>query len=51
MKKWDVSRQIERASVYKSLSVGRKQQMFARIAYDGFIQDEILFAQEDLEAR
>ena len=51
LKKWDVSRRIERASVYKSLSVGRKQQMFARIAYDGFVQDEILFSQEDLEAR
>ena len=51
LKKWDISRRIERASVYKSLSVGRKQQMFARIAYDGFVQGEILFAQEDLEAR
>ncbi len=51
LKKWDVSRQIQRASAYKSLSVGRKQQMFARIAYDGFFQNEILFGQKDLEAQ
>lgn len=51
LKKWDISRRIERTSVYKSLSVGRKQQMFARIAYDGFIQNEILFSRENLETR
>lgn len=51
LKKWDASRQIQRGSLYRSLSLGRKQQMFSRIAYDGFVQDEILFSQADLEAR
>ena len=43
LKKWDASRQIQRGSLYRTLSLGRKQQMFSRIAYDGFVQDEILF--------
>lgn len=51
LKKWDSSRQIQRASFYKTLSPGRKQQMFSRIAYDGFAQGEILFSQSDLETR
>jgi len=48
LKKWDTSRQIQRGNLYRTLSLGRKQQMFSRIAYDGFIQGEILFAQADL---
>jgi hypothetical protein len=51
LKKWDASRQIQRRSLYKALSLGRKQQMFSRIAHDGFVKGEFLFAQTDLEAR
>lgn len=51
LKKWDASRQIQRSSLYRNLSLGRKKQMFSRIAYDGFVQNEILFGQADLEAR
>lgn len=49
LKKWDDSKGIQRCSLYGGLSVGRKQQMFARLAYDGFVQDEILFTQANLE--
>ena len=38
LKKWDASRQITRVSLYRTLSLGRRQQMFSRIAYDGFVQ-------------
>ena len=51
LKKWDASRQIQRTSLYRTLSLGRKQQMFSHIAYDNFLHDEILFAQADLEGQ
>ena len=51
LKKWDTSRQIQRGSLYRILSLGRKQQMFSRIAYDGFLQGEIVFTQADLETQ
>lgn len=51
LKKWDSSRQIQRGSLYKSLSLGRKQQMFSRIAYDGFTKGKLLVPQVDLEAQ
>ncbi|MHB1355408.1 MAG: NACHT domain-containing protein [Anaerolineae bacterium] len=51
LKKWDASRLIRRGSLYQTLSLGRKQQMFARVAYEGFVDDEILFEQSMLENR
>ena len=51
LKKWDASRQIKRGSLYKTLSLGRKRQMFARIAFDALGRNEIVFAQADLERR
>jgi hypothetical protein len=50
LKKWDSSRNIQRGGLYRTLSLGRKQQMFARIAYDAFARGDILFQQPDLEA-
>ncbi|MCB0151460.1 MAG: hypothetical protein KDE01_27885, partial [Caldilineaceae bacterium] len=50
LKKWDSSRQIRRGGLYKTLSLGRKRQMFARIAYDAFARSEIVFPQASLEA-
>ena len=49
LKKWDASRGIRRRSLYGRLSPGRKEQMFARIAYDASIRGDILFARRDLE--
>ena len=43
LKKWDDSRGIQRGSLYKTLSLGRKRQMFARIAYNAFVRSEIVF--------
>lgn len=50
LKKWDSTRQVLRGTLYKALSLGRKRQMFARIAYDAFVQNKILFEQSELEA-
>jgi len=49
LKKWDASRQIQRGSLYKQVSLGRKRQMFSHIAYDAFVRGEIVFRQADLE--
>lgn len=49
LKKWDKSRNIQRGGAYHTLSLGRKRQMFARIAYDAFNRNEILFQQSQLE--
>lgn len=51
---WDESRNIERdamrrAEVYHELSLGRKHQLFAYIAYATFEQGEILIPKERLE--
>ena len=51
LKKWDSSRNIQRGGFYRTLSLGCKQQMYARIAYDAFARGDILFQQPDLEAR
>ena len=51
LKKWDATRGIRRKSLYGRLSPGRKEQMFARIAYDAFVAGEILFKLHDLEER
>ena len=49
LKKWDTSRRIERGGLYKTLSLGRKRQMFARIAFDALVRNEIVFPQAFLE--
>lgn len=50
LKKWDSSRHIQRGGLYRTLSLGRKRQMFARIAYEALVRNEILFTQRDLES-
>ncbi len=51
LKKWDSSRRIQRGGLYKTLSLGRKRQMFARIAFDAMARGEVILAQADLERR
>lgn len=56
LKKWDAARNIQRdeiqqsgqADIYKRLSLGRKKQMFARIATETFEKGEIFFHQHEL---
>jgi energy-coupling factor transporter ATP-binding protein EcfA2 len=51
LKKWDTSRSINRDEVYEKLTLGRKRQMFARIAAETFQQGEYFLDQEDVEKR
>jgi hypothetical protein len=48
LKKWDASRNIQRDEIYKKLSLGRKRQMFSRIATEGFEKGKIFFLQRHL---
>ena len=48
LKKWDSSRLIKRDEPYKHLSLGRKRQMFARIAAETFENNELLIPKADL---
>ena len=43
LRKWDSKRGIKRDEIYHSLSLGRKRQMFARIAAETFERGEYLF--------
>ncbi len=49
LKKWDTSRRIKRDEIYKELSLGRKRQMFARIAASTFNEGVYLFKKSALE--
>jgi hypothetical protein len=51
LKKWDSSRRIQRGGLYKTLSPGRKRQMFERIAFDAMARSEVVMAKADLERR
>jgi hypothetical protein len=51
IKKWDASRNIKRDDFYRKLSLGRKRQMFSRIAYDTFRRGEYFIRQDHLEKR
>ncbi len=48
LKKWDVVRNIHRDTVYPKLSLGRKRQLFARVAHENFVAKKIFFKQPDL---
>ncbi|HIE57605.1 MAG TPA: NACHT domain-containing protein, partial [Anaerolineales bacterium] len=48
LKKWDSSRKIRRDKGYKNLSLGRKKQMFARIAAEYFDNGEIFFKKKEV---
>lgn len=49
LRRWDASRYIDRRVTYRNLSLGRRRQMFAHIAYRAFERNEILFTQSNLE--
>lgn len=48
LKKWDSERKIKRDVGYRQLSLGRKRQLFAKVAYDTFSQDEYFIPQNQL---
>lgn len=48
LKKWDASRNIQRDEIYKKLSLGRKRQMFSRIAAEAFEGGKIFFLRRHL---
>jgi hypothetical protein len=49
LKKWDSSRNIRRDEIYRDLSLGRKRQMFARIAAETFEKGIYFIPQRELE--
>lgn len=49
LRKWDSSRNIRRDTIYQGLSIGRKRQMFARLAAETFKKGEYFIPQEHLE--
>jgi predicted NACHT family NTPase len=51
LKKWDASRNLKRDEMYHDLSLGRKRQLFMRVAAEFFERDEIFFRQADLAQR
>jgi predicted NACHT family NTPase len=51
LKKWDSSRAIKRDDIYRGLSLGRKRQMFARIAADTFQANEYFVPEKKLAAK
>ncbi len=48
LRKWDTFKRIKWDEIYKNLSLGRKRQMFARIAYESFEKGEYLFEEKKL---
>jgi len=51
LKKWDASRAIKRDEIYQGLSLGRKRQMFARIAADTFEANQYFLSERKLAAK
>jgi hypothetical protein len=49
LKKWDASRSIHRDEVYEKLTLGRKRQMFARLAVESFHRGDFFLDQGNLE--
>jgi transcriptional regulator with XRE-family HTH domain len=49
LKKWDVSRNIERDQVYKKLSLKRKEDLLSQIALDTFDKGNYFFKQKEAE--
>ena len=50
LKKWDAKRNIERHQIYKNLSMQRKEDLLAQVAYNTFNQGDYFFRQIDLES-
>ena len=51
LRKWDSSRNIKRDSIYQGLSVGRKHQLFARLAAHMFEREEYCVPQKHIETQ
>jgi hypothetical protein len=51
LKKWDTTRLIKRDEIYRKLFLGRKSQMFARIAAETFEKKEYLIELKRLERK
>ncbi|WP_242018452.1 NACHT domain-containing protein [Pseudanabaena sp. FACHB-1998] len=49
LKKWDAKRNIERHQIYKNLSMQRKEDLLAQVAYMTFNRGDYFFRQMDLE--
>ncbi len=50
LKKWDAKRNIERHQIYKNLSMQRKEDLLAQVAYNTFSHGDYFFRQVDLES-
>ncbi len=51
LRKWDAGRKIKRDEIYRGLSIGRKRNLFARLAAEAFNQGQFLIPQATVEAR
>lgn len=51
LKKWDSSRRVRRDEIYHKLTLGRKRQMFARLAAEMFEAGKYFLRQRELEQR
>ena len=51
LKKWDASREIRRDTIYKDLTVGRKRQLFSRIAAEAFDAGQYVFRKRELASK
>ena len=49
LKKWDAKRNIERAQIYKKLSLKRKEGLLSHVAYLNFSAGNYFFKQRDVE--
>jgi hypothetical protein len=49
LKKWDAKRNIERHQIYKNLSMQRKEDLLAKVAFTTFCQGDYFFTKVDLE--
>lgn len=51
LKKWDISRSIQRDTVYRELSLGYKRQLLMEIAAESFERGELFMRKHDLVSR
>ena len=51
LKDWDSSQKIKRDEGYRKLSLEHKRQLFAKVGYDTFIQNEYLIPQKELVSK
>ncbi len=46
LKKWDATRGIQRAQIYKNLSSYRKEDLLSKLAFDTFLQEDYFFSKD-----